>query len=1221
MDLLAVASGWITEQLAKKAFDVALDKIKAYSGSGNNNCIVETIRNKFFETYQNRDYYDKLDEFIASNKCIELAVILASSTSSSDQKLNAQYVNILSKKFQNEYPIYRMYSEEIVDVFKMLKQKATIMINISNHPETKKLQVTVIRETEDIKEFIREEHVTTDSTIRDSESRIVNTVKEAFICSDEDIKPFSARVDEIEQNEQKNLLFSEAIDAYNSCFQEASIKLRSKNGSEINEFYCKVLSYIAICYGNLGEFEKAKEHIQRACEISETKSVRSAYAAIALQSKDESMYECALKYIKINLSECAEDFDSLLYFQILSVLQNGPNYKESVFEKILHLADSDEKRGKYYVYKAFAEKFCERYQQAITDFKKATTFGYETIIEEFNVASVYYSMAIENVKTKFALRPNLQWNYLIQCEKQLKKLIIEISDSRFRNLLETEIIKLYLNCCMLLENRNSIYCREDLLAKIWSLDYDTIRSFVLTTPCEYAQEHSFYDNLNTSDSCLWRIQQCIKAKRISEAKKLATEGIENKIFQHPELAYNVLLQIALNNKDFNEFTNISREMIQKNLMVPGYCVMEAYLLEQKGNIEEAKNMIDNVVKGTLDLYDYENAFYFYRRNHYDQESLYLIKCMIDKKEKGLIRITHAEEIYKSIFLFLLDRDIEFCCEFVASIDENEIDKELLFRFELDIAVKKVNLPKIAEYNANLYEITNKNGYRLNEVLALTQSGDLKTATKILGEIDIGHLTQDERWQYYLLHSQLDILNENYESAFVFAKKAHEDNLDRPEHPSHQNYFSVASRTGHVEEGIKDAIEFKHRHPVVVDYMQEMNSVSMNENGEEVPSGDLLAFLDSQKKIAEQWQSYYKKDILGIYQIADKESGDFDGLIAQILSTENGKLHIFEGNIEKLENEIETVQINKSIVIDAFSLVVLEYFKIFKILDCFDTVYIGYSTFIYMQQMAISYNKFSKRYGEIYHWLIGKKCIKIPDGPLKPSEEMRNIFPTHLLAAIETAKKMKCPLLYADKVESILLQTNNDIVEKSDLILISINSLIAVCKDGEKEMRCKLMEKATFINFNAEDIVYWIGCHRPIDEKTLARFLTCNSSVDVESFARVYLAAVKIIKGNDINVAKEFVDVLILNTVKIRRRATYSESIVEEAIEGKIDIHLPFVTEHLKKYHQLVSYTKFMVAGLELLFGDDLELSAKIHEINTYDALEHVNPRTEQLGNFGRDIMQ
>ena len=44
-----------------------------------------------------------------------------------------------------------------------------------------------------------------------------------------------------------------------------------------------------------------------------------------------------------------------------------------------------------------------------------------------------------------------------------------------------------------------------------------------------------------------------------------------------------------------------------------------------------------------------------------------------------------------------------------------------------------------------------------------------------------------------------------------------------------------------------------------------------------------------------------------------------------------------------------------------------------------------------------------------------------------------------------------------------------------------------------------------INFDAEDILYWIELKHEVSPAVVARFLTCSSDVDVMSFARVYYA--------------------------------------------------------------------------------------------------------------------
>ena len=171
-------------------------------------------------------------------------------------------------------------------------------------------------------------------------------------------------------------------------------------------------------------------------------------------------------------------------------------------------------------------------------------------------------------------------------------------------------------------------------------------------------------------------------------------------------------------------------------------------------------------------------------------------------------------------------------------------------------------------------------------------------------------------------------------------------------------------------------------------------------------------------------------------------------------------------------------------------------------------------------------------------------------------------------------------------------------------LVSINSLVNAMEDTDqaRQIRCQLMQYVSFINFSAEDILYWIDSNHEVSAAVIARFLTCSSNVDVMSFAGVYRATLIQLKNINPAWAKSFALELIINTEKLRKKVTYYELTIESVLRGKIDRTLPYVKEHVKKYRTIIEYTVVIIELIQQLFSEDQEICEKLKSIDSHHTL-------------------
>lgn len=1197
---------WIENQFAEKAFSAAILKCQEFAYSQKEKRTVEDIRSHFFAKYQKKLYYDDLDSYITKNNCIEFAVKYANSTQPKEQRLNAQYSKYHTQKFLENYPKRKIYREEIEQIFEIIRDMALEELNLLNNgSDGRAIQATIVRESCEVQNQLHLGIESLSTKIKQGQLSIVTAIQDAFLCEDDELVPFYKRAEEIKEGLQLKGSYKEAISEYNACYQEATLSTQGKNGTAINFLLSKVLSNIAICYANLGQYQEAKDTLARACQASLNKTSRNAYASIALQSKEEDMYKRAISYMEINLLDDENDLDAFLYLQTFIALLNrseADNVLNRIETRSEGLFKKDELE-KIYEYKALIEQFSGKYNQAIEDFTVAMEYGYDKLLAQYNIAIVYYSIAVDGAGSSFTLSPKVEWNSLRKCYSSLSDMLSNMPNDDIRDLLMPEILRIYLNCCMLLQEENSIYDKSDAEQFVWLLDYETIRSFIFSCPSSVIEERKYYEKLNSSDYILWKLNQSIQKEEYIQAENTATDGLKENKFLHPELAYDALLQVSLFQNDVDKYLKYRNEMISNGIMVPNYQMMEVCCLELSGKLSEATNMLGTLLDNIQDFSDFENAIRFYRRNNQDDDAIGVIQRIISLKKEGKIHIVHPNEFCRSVFGFLLENDFDLCCKFVEEMQSEKLNRELDLQVNLNIALKKNDFPRIAELSEKLYSLTKKAGHLLNSATAYLQYGNLDKSSEKLNQLIYQNLNQDERWGYNSLYSEIEFLRGNNDKAFKYAQVSHEDNMDRPKHPSHQHYFTVATRCGHIDEGLQASLEFKHENPIAVKYVKEIPSLTRDEEGNETLSEEFLNFIEEQRQIVVNWKKNYHERTLGLYQIADKDNGNYENLILQILSQNDSKISIFGGDISILNQEKECLKKNEGITIDVLSLIVLAHFDLLGLLDNFKKIYLGYSSFLFLQQAYFVNGEITETYRKVYDWIKNdNNCIKCADGPIDPYKNVKNIFPEHLLGAINLANETDTPLLYADYVESKFLRIDN-ITQTKIPELVSINAIVTTMEDEttSRTIRYDLMESTTFINFNAGDILFWIKKNNGVNKDSLQRFLTCDSTVDVESFASVYFATIKELMEINSAWAKEFTMEIIHNAEKVRRKGSYYEMTVEAFLTGNLEYTMPYVQEHIQKYLNILRYVNLVMEGIKKLFPNDIEVSREIEYIMTNNA--------------------
>lgn len=1197
MPISEFLTSWLGESMLNWSFDSARKKFSKISLDHSNFATAAEIKSSVLQKYGGYDFYNDFDRFITMNKCIEMAVSLSLSANPTNQRLLNHFVDYFSKMFLGEHSCKSYKISDIVEAFDFIKKFAITKANSQIDPELQKAQIPIFRETEAIKDSINMGTGFIAKKLDQLPAQVLTEISESQKCNSDELQPYYHRIEQIKRDYQKAQLFEEAARQYSALYSEIAIKFNGKHGSSLDELNCSLLCSNALCYSNIGNKELAKHYLKEAEATISNKQFRDTFANVALQGQAKEMYRRSIQFMEINLAENPDDLDSILLHGILTIFVDATAYT-SVIEKLKGKLSDIEKAGKqekYYEYTALIEQVCGNSEKAIEEFNKALNYGYNPTIAKLNIASAYYSMAVKDVHDELFVEYKLNWKYLNLCYSVLEDLLKNLPQNDLVRLILPEMLKLYLNVCMLLQRDNTIFADRLLVQEVFKLDYNSQCSFVLTTPNNIAEKSGYLEKLNEADRTLWDIHNNLLLNHEDIAEKLAWDGLTKKIFPKPVLIYDLLLQIALKRKDVSNYLKYRDSMIQQRLTTPSIYLMDAFCKELEGDVETAKAQIDNLIHQSFNFGELENAIRFYRRNQFIDEAIGVIRRILQYKLEDKIFIIHPELYYDSVFQFVFTSDFSLCREIVGSIKDHEISAEKLHQMKLQIASYMNDYYTAAQESLIIYEKTNGAKYLLYAALSNFDCGNFQAAEQLLGRLVYSTLNQDERWKYNYLYSKIALMKDSSTEAFEYAKKAHDDNLDRPKHPSHAYYMAIAIRSGHTEEGLSDTLSYQKDNPVAVNYVKAITS-EVDENGNATIPSEFIDYISRRQKTINQWKSLYKHGRLGIYQIfRPNNTGEYANGLYQ-LAASNDKIYTFCGNYQVLTNEIDVLKKTTSIVVDVLSLIILAHLDALFLLEPYNFIYLGYSSFSFLLENYVIVGSTMPEYKKVLDWINANHVIKVPDGPILTDDKMKSIFPDQLWGTLNVATEKQLPLLYGDCVESVALKMKEFNTQMVNLV--SINALARAIKDEDesRNIYCTLMQSLCFMNFEDLDILYWIEKYNSASYQTVERFLTCTSTADVMSFARVYEQALIKLKEKNMTWAREFAVEVVKNAVRLKKKSTYSTMVWGDSLSGKLDANLEFVKEHKERSLKIHFYISYIQQCIRNLFPGDTDLAAELDEL-------------------------
>jgi hypothetical protein len=264
------------------------------------------------------------------------------------------------------------------------------------------------------------------------------------------------------------------------------------------------------------------------------------------------------------------------------------------------------------------------------------------------------------------------------------------------------------------------------------------------------------------------------------------------------------------------------------------------------------------------------------------------------------------------------------------------------------------------------------------------------------------------------------------------------------------------------------------------------------------------------------------------------------------------------------------KINRSIVTDALTLIVMAYHDSLDVFENFEYVYINYRSITTIQQAYLSgeYPLISK----LLDWIqTADNIVLEADGFIDEEDQNVKLFSADYVACCNIAIKRDSPFLYCDRLAPIV-QAMSDPTISPEVQFVSIpavcNRVFALTPERLNELLYCYLKDCTFVSFRAETILHQIQKQNYVFSKEqLAPFMFCDTNCDMHSFANVYLITIKELYAKDLKAANDFTCIVLEDAYRIWRKGTYYRIMAEEYADisaySKAQSIAKYVTEILQ----------------------------------------------------------
>lgn len=976
-----------------------------------------------------------------------------------------------------------------------------------------------------------------------SQNGINNLTRDDVGPVSETIDAFLRKIDSIGTCQNPVSSDEEAIIKYQELSTEALTTLFGENVAQVNLVICSLQCHLAIHHSNLGQIDKAFQCLEKVPSDAAKKSKLYHFvtAVIIVNHGIEEKYDMASTSVNRALELDENYHRAFLVGQYLSALRKADSLEailtalDSRFASILAENSDCNLIADYYIYRGFICKEFVEFDSAEQAFIKAKEFGYDELVSDYNIGLLYYTRATQNVpKNTRVFCAKVDTSLLIKTIDLFKPWLFDRAGS-IPVFIKSRMVGLYASACSIIGIKHDLKPIEQYI-KLPNLEYEVQRILAFGTDQQIGDE--IVGLLAPEDQLYAQIVNCVNADRYSDIPSIFANMTDEQLSAQPTPTIFMILQACIIIKDVDGYQRY-RSFIKPTDEIDQIECFDAYMLEQEGNIEKAKEILDKYAFSSVDYHLLSNILRFYARNNFDAEReklfLYLLNSSLEKR----LFIDDKLELYEKAIHFFISQKSNHAKRFVDDIQEDTVLawrlKAYFYESIGDIHNLLFAISELANKDQSKYLEHTKN--KCICLLKLMRYEDaLMEAKTLLETVHENNIKDRSQIMWIISNAYLYMGDES--NSIDWANKAHELTADIPADKSHQAYFARAIRTGRFDDSLGDILEYKKKHPIAIDWLKEFK-IPEDASGEtfiktlnEITGHSHEKYVQREK----EFLSYYNSDVSFPNSLMLKHCGDNLDSFFNIF--QKNKLWISSGNLKYLAGSKK--MIGEHIIVDTLTLIVLYRYGCLEALKKIRNIHICYSTLARMQDY---YQTSNAGYVEkLLGWIRqAPNIVWESDGYLNDSY-VSNVFQNDFLSSCRAASEKNIPLLTLEtSMEQIALLDEPKTF--NNLQIVSIVSLCYATMEQEPEklskMLYELLKDCTFISFTAETIYEQIKANDfIIDENMLSRFFICKSSYDMLSFENVYVATIKLLLEDHPDSAVAFAALVVNNAETIWRKGTY-----------------------------------------------------------------------------------
>ncbi len=1151
-EITSAAAGLVVSKVGEPVIEKAASIIdNVYRDPKLEEKVLLTLKSK----YENEPFYNSFSRFIEEYKVIEHLIDRFNSASTDDSLCESIFCEDNFQKFSGYYK-YNPSEEPIIhEAFSLIFSNIYIAkVNIPHHSDIGKLQLDMHTIANENNADITQKLNAIMSSINDLKNeRMPLKIDEPEKQEEasEKVKEFLKKVSDIGTNSKKS--DEEVIKDYQILLAELAVELNNETRSQRNSVICKINCNIALRYSNIGNLEKAFDCLSKIDQdtAKASKTYHFVKAAIIINHCITEKYSDAAESINCALNIDKDYKQAVLLKAYLSALnkdatlQNIVDFLDNSFKDILDDKKDTSLIADYYTYRAFVFKeFGENYK-SIESHLKARAFGYDEAVCDYNIGISYYAIATEHLpKSERIWCGDIKFDELLKALEIFKKWIFAC-DAKMSEFLRTRYICVYVSTCCLLGIKHNLSDISQYLTP--KFDYETQRLIILGSDAAISEKE--FSLLDDDDKTAAMISNYIRTNNITDIINFIESKSDEDITKLPQPIIYLLLQscvIAKRVDLYDKFRSLTSTPSDLSLLE----CLDGYVEEIKGNVDRAKALLDKHAKGTNDYNLLHNIMLFYARNNFDTEHSELLLRILNLKAQNKTYIEDTVFFYSHSITFFTKIKSESVVLFTEALEnENNISTINKLMLLADYFSSVGEQSKLLEVLTQIYDMqpTYKNGF--NKAISLLHlmkySEALEHAISLFESLEKGMEEEKSQTIGFICEAYLHLGEDD--KSFEWAKKAHDLFVDIPSHPSHRNFLAIATRTNHLE-ALKDTIEYKKTHPVVVGKwitefeISKSNPVESLEKALEKITGENP---EERRARDNEFLRLHRKNILSNSMLLRHSN---NSLSQYFYFAQNNKLHICDGNLQNLS--YEQTLIKDDIFVDALTLIVLNKYKCLGLLNKIKNVHVCYST-INVLHSFVSSMEYNLYVSEVTDWLRNSKNVVFESNGFKTTTEIDEYLLEDMWVCCRASSKKSIPYLTIEhivkKLQKFKLELFSDKLE-----IVSIPAFCySVLSDNTEELwdvLYTLLEECSFISFRADTIIHQIQKDNyRVEEKSLERFFICNSDCDMVSFAQIYNAVIRMLLKDHFEASVMFSKMVVENCIKIWRRGDYYRNVVKNIV--------------------------------------------------------------------------